>query len=430
MGIGVAACTAAPFLYGCATDPVTGRQVLMMVSEEDEIALDKQQSPYQFSNDYGSIQDAPLNSYISQVGKSLASQSHRPHMPFSFRGVNAAYINAYAFPGGSIAVTRGILVELENEAELAALLGHEIGHVNARHTAEQLSSSKLTQALLTTASLATSAAGYGGAADLVQGLGGLGAGALLAKYSRDNEREADALGMEYMTRAGYTPRGMIGLMEVLLDSHERNPSAVEMMFATHPMSNERHQTAIKNAENKYADRLALPEYKERYMDNTAKLRSKKSTIKNIQAAEKDLRKKNPTAAAEKLDQALKQSPNDYAALLMMAKCQVALDKVDQAERYALQATEAYPAEAQAHQLSGILSFENKRYAMAYKQFNEYDRILPGNPQIIFYRGLSLEGMEKKQEAARDYSAYLKKVRQGKPAQYAYQRLKEWGYIKK
>ena len=109
-------------------------------------------------------------------------------MPYNFNGVNAAYVNAYAFPGGSIAATRGILLKIDNEAELDALLGHELGHVNARHTAQQMSKATLTQALVggAAAMAGTQSEVFG---DLAGQLGAIGAGALLASYSRDNERE-------------------------------------------------------------------------------------------------------------------------------------------------------------------------------------------------------------------------------------------------
>ena len=124
-------------LGGCATDPVSGKSVLVGLTPQQEIALDKNQSPFQFSEDYGAVKDPNLNHYVDSVGSKLAGASHRPNMPYSFRVVNANHVNAYAFPGGSIAVTRGLLVDLENESELAGLLGHEVGHVSARHAAEQ-----------------------------------------------------------------------------------------------------------------------------------------------------------------------------------------------------------------------------------------------------------------------------------------------------
>lgn len=401
----------------------------MLMSEAEEISLDQQQSPFQFSSDYGQTQDAELNRYISQVGKTLAAGSHRPHMPFSFRCVNATYINAYAFPGGSIAVTRGILVELDNEAELAALLGHEIGHVCARHTAEQAGKGMLTSLLLTGASVATGAAGYGGAADLVQSFGQLGAGALLAHYSRDNEREADALGMAYLSRAGYNPMGMVGLMEILLSNNRRRPSAVEVMFSTHPMSEERMATAETLVATTYNRMAGAPLYKERFLDMTATLRREKTAISTIQKGATALAKKNYTAAEQELHSALQQLPDDYTALVLMAKSQFALERSQKAADYARRATLVYPTEAQAHLLLGVSEIINKRYEVAYQQLTEFDRLLPGNPEITFFRGLAMEGMNRRDKAAEYYLQYLRQVKQGNRAQHAYNRLKTWGYIR-
>ena len=418
-----------PLITGCATDPVTGRSQFATMSEQDEIGLDHQQSPYQFSADYGMVQDVQLNAYINRVGKELAARSHRPNMPFSFRAVNAAYINAYALPGGSIAATRGILVELNNEAELAGLLGHEIGHVCARHVAEQAGKGTLAQLLLAGASIATSAAGYGGAADLVQGLGSIGAGALLAHYSRDNEREADALGMEYMTRTGYSPQGMVGLMEILQQNGRNRPGAIELMFSTHPMSEERLRDARQTANEKYRQMLGSPVNRERYMDHTAGLRRIKGAITALQQGSTALTKKKYQNADASFQKALQIAPNDYAALVMTAKLRLHMQQPERAVRYAEKAARVYPGEAQAHLVAGSANLSLNRYNRALRQLDDYDQLLPGNPEVTFFKGYSLEKMQRKQEAAQQYSNYLRKVNRGKQAQYAYSRLKSWGYVR-
>jgi len=141
-------------LAGCAQNPVTGKSQLMLVGEGEEHAIDKQQSPHQFSEDFGAIQDPRVNRYVEGVGRALGAKSHRPNMPYSFRAVEASHINAYAFPGGSIACTRGILLNLDNEAQLAALLGHEVGHVSARHSAARMSQSLMIQAAVAGAAVA------------------------------------------------------------------------------------------------------------------------------------------------------------------------------------------------------------------------------------------------------------------------------------
>jgi predicted Zn-dependent protease len=421
--------SAAGAAVSCATSPVTGRTQLMLVSEEEEIQIDRQNAPFQFSADYGQLQDKALNDYVRGVGQNLVARTHRTHMPYSFRGVNATYVNAYAFPGGSIACTRGILLSLGNEAELAALLGHELGHVNARHTAQQMSKGKLTNTIVGGFSVAAGAVA-GGLGQLAGTLGSIGAGALLASYSRDNEREADALGMEYMVKAGYGPQGMMDLMEMLQSLSKSKPGAIELMFATHPMSDERYQNAVKNSQTKYASSQNLPLYRERYMDQTARLRAMKGTIEELQKGEQEVNREKLGDAEAHFRNALKQTPNDYAGLVMMATCQIIQKKPGEGLRYSEAAKSVYPQEAQAYYLSGFSKLQTRDFAGAHQDFNAYEKVLPGNPTTIFFKGFSLEGMGKKPEAAQEYSRYLQVVREGKFAQHAYARLVEWGYYKR
>ena len=414
---------------GCAINPVTGKSQFMIMDEKQEIAIDRQQSPHQFSSDYGTVQDRRLQDYIQITGKRIAANTHRSQMPYDFHCVNANYINAYAFPGGSIACTRGILLELENEAELAALLGHELGHVNARHTAEIMSKAQLANMAVGGLSILTSVAVGSGAGNLAGQLGQLGSGALLASYSRDNERQADDLGMEYMTKSGYGPQGMVGLMEMLNSMNQHKAGATDLLFATHPMSSERYQTSVRQASNKYRQYSGQPLFRERYMDTTAGLRKIKVAIKTMQDGEEAMGKEQYSQAEGLFKQALAQVPDDYTGLLLMAKCQLVQTKDSEAERFADRAKQVYPDEAQAYNISGITKIRNKKYDAAYEDFSIYERHLPGNPNTVFFIGLSLEGMQKIEPAAQAYNRFLQQVRQGKQAQYAYQRLKEWGYIK-
>ena len=421
--------SAAGAALGCATNPVTGKNQLMLVSEEEEIQVDKLQSPFQFSADYGQLQDKPLNDYVRGVGESIASRTHRAQMPYSFRAVNATYVNAYAFPGGSIACTRGILLALENEAELAALLGHELGHVNARHTAQQMSKGTLTNVLVGSVS-AVAGVVADGLGQVAGALGNIGAGALLATYSRDNEREADGLGMEYMVKAGYSPKGMVGLMEMLQGLSKSKPGAIEMMFATHPMNDERYQTAVENTQVQYASSQNLPLHRERYMDQTARLRAMKGAIEELQKGEEEMAAKKFGEAEAHYRSALKQAPNDYAGLVMMATCKIMQKEPGECIRYSESAKAVYPQEAQAYHLSGFSKIQTRDFAGAYQDFSTYEKILPGNPSTSFFKGLSLEGMGKKSEAAQQYNRYLKVVKKGKYAQHAHNRLVEWGYYKR
>ena len=421
--------SAAGWVAGCATSPVTGKPQLMLVSEEEEIQVDKQYSPLQFSSDYGTVRDKALSEYVSDVGKNISSRTHRPKMPYSFRVVNATYVNAYAFPGGSIACTRGILLDLDNEAQLAALLGHELGHVNARHTAQQMSKGAITQVFVGGLSVLAGVAG-GGLGQVAAQLGTIGAGALLASYSRDNEREADALGMEYMVKAGYDPKGMVGLMDMLRSLNKSKPSAIELMFSTHPMSDERYATAVKRAKEDYPKAASLPVYRERYMDNTERLRAQKEAIEEMQKGEQLMAKEKFKEAESHFRKALREAPEDYAGLVMMATCQLVQKDYREGLRYAEEAQSVYPREAQAHHLSGFAKIQTKDYEGAYEEFSTYEKLLPANPNSIFFKGYALEGMRNREKASQEYTRYLKIVQEGDYAQYAYKRLTEWGYIKK
>jgi predicted Zn-dependent protease len=423
----LAALAAVSTAAGCAANPVTGQSQLMLMGQGEEIQIDKVNAPHQFSADYGVSQDAALNAYVSGVGAALARGTHRLQMPYNFHVVNATYVNAYAFPGGLIALPRGILAELDDEAELAALIGHELGHVNARHTAARMSTSKLLGVLVGGASLAVGAASQT-LGNLAGNLGGLGASLLLAKYSREDERQADELGMEYMVKAGYSPQGMIGLMDMLRATGRRQPSAIEAMFSSHPMSEERYQTAVARSRTSYGDRQGLPLNRERYMDSTARLRRLAPMFKLFQEGDKAMAAKSYPAAEGRYAEGLKISPNDYAGLVMMSKCMIAQKKGKQAAEYAARARRVYPAEAQAQHIHGVASIMNKDYSSALADFTAYERMLPGNPTTVFLKGFSYEGMKNKQGAAQEYRRYLQVVKQGEMAQHAYSRLKVWGYL--
>ena len=419
---------AAGLMFSCATDPVTGKKQFMLVSEDTEKQIDRQYSPLQFSTDYGAVQDSRLNDYVSQVGNKMAAASHRPHMPYSFRVVNATYVNAYAFPGGSIAATRGIMLSMENEAGLASLLGHELGHVNARHAAEQMSKGQLTHAIVGGISVlaGTQSAALG---DLAGQLGQISAGALLASYSRNNEREADALGMTYMVGAGYGSEGFVGLMEMLNRMSKHKSTTVDLLFATHPMSQERYDTAVQTANTKYKAALKNPLYKERYMDHTADLRAKKDAIEEIQNGEKMLAERKYDAASGHFRQALKKAPEDYVALCMISISNLAQKQYAVGRQYAEMAQAVYPQEAQAYHLSGFANIQLKDFEKAYDEFDTYEKRLPGNPNTVFFKGYCQEGMNHIEPAAAEYHRYLQVVQQGQYAQHAYKRLVDWGYIK-
>ncbi|OOG23134.1 peptidase M48 Ste24p [Thioalkalivibrio denitrificans] len=413
-------------LLGCATDPITGQRRLILMSEQEEIAIDRRYAPHQFSNDYGLVRDDELQRYVSEVGTGIAEISHRPHMPYDFNVVNANHINAYTFPAGTMACTRGIMVEMEDEAALAALLGHETGHVNARHTARRQTRGIFAAMVVGGLGIAAAQSDrLAGHRDLIYAISAVGATALLAHYSRENEREADSLGLTYMAQAGHNPQGMVDLMDMLRGLSDRQPNAMETMFATHPMSDERFATARRESHERHADALDRNVRRERYMDNTAALRRIRPAIKELQAGEAAMARRDYPGAETRFRSALEQVPDDYPALVLMARCQSAQGRHREAESYLARAREAYPAEGQAIHLSGINQLALNRPEEALAHFRQYERHLPGNLNTLFLQGVAHENMQNRAAAAELYRRYLREAGDTEQARYAAGRLQSW-----
>jgi predicted Zn-dependent protease len=235
------ALTAAVVLAGCATNPVTGRKELHLVSEGQEIQMGQQYyGPSRQSQGGDYVTDPRVTEYVRSVGDRLAAVADRP-LPYEFVVLNSGELNAWALPGGKIAINRGLLVELKSEAELAAVLGHEIVHAAARHGAQQMEKGQLLQIGAAVASIG--AAAYGGS-ELGQVVGqgaAVGAQLLQAKYGRDDELESDRYGMKYMKLAGYDLQAAVSLQELFVRKYSAGTEQDWMtgLFASHPPSQER-----------------------------------------------------------------------------------------------------------------------------------------------------------------------------------------------
>jgi len=239
-------------LADCAQNPVTGNPNFVTMSESQEVQTGREEDA-KVRQEYGVYDNQALQQYVNEVGQRLGRASHRPNLQYHFVVVDSPEINAFALPGGYVYITRGILAYLNSEAELAGVLGHEIGHVTARHSVQQIS--------------AATAAGVGAtllqvfvpglrnqAGDSVIGLLG---NVLLSGYGREHELEADRLGAQYLARTGYDPQAMIKVVAVLKNqelfdaevakSEGRQPRAYHGVFASHPDSDTRLQQVVAEA---------------------------------------------------------------------------------------------------------------------------------------------------------------------------------------
>jgi predicted Zn-dependent protease len=230
-------------LPACATNPATGRRQLSLVGEPQEIQMG-QQADQEISAAVGLYRDADLESYVQRLGRTLASQSERPNLPWAFRILDDASVNAMALPGGYNYVTRGLLAYMNSEAELASVMGHEIGHVTAKHTVSQLSRQQVAQlGVVLGMILRPELRNYGSLADV-------GLGLLFLRYSRDHEREADSLGLRYITRAGYDRRPMAEVFTTLerVGAAEGQGGRVPGWLATHPSPEDRRTRIAQEIE--------------------------------------------------------------------------------------------------------------------------------------------------------------------------------------
>jgi len=239
-------------LTNCATNPVTGNPNLVLMTESQEISIGRREDT-NVRKQYGAYDDAALQEYVSEIGERLAKASHRPGLQYRFLVVDSPEINAFALPGGYIYITRGIMAYFNSEGELAGVLGHELGHVTARHSVQQISAATAANVGVNILGIFVPQARGALGSNVINILGG----ALLSGYGREHELEADRLGAEYLARTGYDPQAMIKVVGVLKNqelfdaevakAEGRQPRAYHGLFASHPDNDTRLQQVVGEA---------------------------------------------------------------------------------------------------------------------------------------------------------------------------------------
>jgi predicted Zn-dependent protease len=235
------------------------------MSESQEVAMGQESHPEVLS-EFGLVEDKELQQYCSRIGNELAQVSHRPNLPWQFTVVDSPVVNAFAVPGGFIYITRGILQHMNNEAELAGVLGHEIGHVTARHSVTQISQGQLINLGLGLGSMFSSRFRQ------VGGLAQMGMQVLMLKYSRDHERQSDQLGLDYMAKCGFDPEQMSKFFQVFVGMREESGQSIPNWLSSHPSPPDRIQRTseegarIKSASGRRDYRINANEFLPR-LDN-------------------------------------------------------------------------------------------------------------------------------------------------------------------
>lgn len=357
-------------LTGCGINPVTGKTQFTLMSPAQEIAIGEQQySPSQQSQGGAYLVDKKVNAYVNRIGQSLAKHSAQPDLPYEFVVLNNDVPNAWALPGGKIAINRGLLVLLEDESQLAAVLGHEVVHAAARHSAEQAATRTGINLLTVLLQTQTDNALYRqGAA--------LGGGAAQAHYGRDNELESDYYGIKYMVADGYDAQGAVELQQTFLRlSQERGQSSwLDNLFASHPPSAERVQ---KNQEHA----RTLPKGKRNKTEFT---------------------------------RAISQISKDQKAYDLHVKALEATQKKewDKALSLTNQAIKRQPNEARFHITKGRLLNETGESKQALTAFNQATQLEPQYFAGFFYRGLANQKNKQNNAAEKDFLASNKRLETG------------------
>lgn len=409
---------------GCSMNPVTGRSQLDLMGEAGEIRMGTNFYPGAIQGSLGPIDERDVQATVERVGQAVAGVSHRPGLPYQFTAVNDPEVNAFALPGGKICITRGLISRLGSEDGLAAVLGHEVGHVTARHAVSAYNRQLLATAIL-----------VGGAVYMesedVRNRGLITVGAIigtqliLASYSRDQERQSDELGIDYAVKAGYSPQGMAETQKVLLDLQKRQPGAVERLFASHPMSAERLDTAQKRIALLPADIQARPLRSEPYRTAMAEVILMRPAWDLASEGQALLGQKKDRDAEAKLTQAVHLAPKAGVIRTLHAISLASLKQkaaaVDEAREGARLSGGVFVSRLVAGEL--LLAPDP---AAALDNLEGAEKLLPGQPQVSLLRGRALENLGRKGDAAAAYKEAVERDPNGEVGAEAARRARGLG----
>jgi predicted Zn-dependent protease len=408
----------------CSVNPVTGKSQLDLIGEAGEIRMGVREYPGAIQGSFGPIGEKQVQATVERVGQAVAAVSHRPGLPYDFTAVNDPEANAFALPGGKICITRGLLSRLESEDGLAAVLGHEVGHVAARHAVSAYNRQVLATAVV------VGGAVYMESQDVKnRGLITLGAvigsQLVLASYSRDQERQADELGIEYAVKAGYSPRGMIETQQVLLDLQKRKPTVVEKLFASHPMSSERLATAKAEVATLPTDVQARPLRTDAYQAEMAEVIAERPAWDLANEGQALLSQDKGREAEAKLAEAARLVPKAGVIRTLHAVSLESVKRtdpaVDEARLGATLAGEVYVSQLVAGEL--LLKPDP---AAALANLNAAEKLLPGQAMVSLLRGEALEKLGRRQEAKAAYGEAKSRDPEGQVGAEAERRARNLG----
>ena len=359
-------------LGGCSVNPVTGEKQLSLISENQELALGAEQyTPTQQTQGGRFYIDPELSIYVRDVGQRLARVSDRPDLPYEFVVLNNSVPNAWALPGGKIAINRGLLVELEDEAQLASVLGHEIVHAAARHSVQRMQQGMLISAGVAGLGFALSDNEWAG---LIMGGAALGAQLALAQYSQGDELESDAYGIRYMKEAGYDPQAAVELQQLFLKLSEGRQSGwLDGLFATHPPSAKRVQENQELVQN-----IGAGGYRGRdvYQRRIAKLKELQPAYDAHDEAMKLASEGKYEAALDQVNKAIKLEPREAMFFALRGRIYRGMEQPEKAKADFDKAVSLYPEMFQYQLYSGLNELELNNLGKAKSHLEKANQVVP------------------------------------------------------
>lgn len=379
-------------LASCTVNPVTGESEFTLMSPAEEVSVGQAQYlPTQQSQGGAYNLDPALNRYVTEVGNKLAAQSDRPGLPYEFVVLNNDTANAWALPGGKIAINRGLLYLLEDEAQLAAVLGHEIVHVTARHAAQKYTQSVL---LGVGGQLLVGVGSAYGVGDLAQQGTSLGSAFVAAQYGQGQELQSDRVGMEYMSRVGYEPLGAVELQQAFVKLSEGSQSGpFDRFFRSHPPSEARVSANLERArELPSGDRNRAA-----YQAATSKIRQDKPAYDLHQQALALANKNQLSEAQAKVEQALQIENKESLFWNTLGRLQLSLKQPDQALKSLDKAVALNNQYFANHLYRGLVTLEQKNYSGAQKDLTRANQLL-GTQIGAYYLAQAELGLGNKSQA--------------------------------
>lgn len=361
-------------LTACGTNPVTKKREFQFVSEAQEISIGKQNySPARQSQGGDYILDPELTAYVQEVGHKLAKVSDR-QLPYEFVVINDSVPNAWAMPGGKIAFNRGLLYELNSEAELAAVMGHEIVHAAARHGAKGMERGIFLQGAMIAVGIGAQNSDY---ANLIVGGAQIGAQLISSRYGRSAESESDLYGMQYMKAAGYDPAAAVTLQETFVRlSANRQSSFIDGLFASHPPSAQR---VSDNKETLKTIGAGGFWGKEVYAQKTARLRRTKPAYDAYDQGVKALKSNEIDKARQLAKKAIKIEPKEARFQELLGDIAMSQKQAKTALGFYNKAIKLQPDYFKPHVQGGIALYKLGRKAEAEKYLTKANSYLPTAP---------------------------------------------------